>query len=544
MARRRARQGSKQGRRTTSEANSSTVAVAPADTSTVDPSTDTIPNEWHKRSADLNPKYKSQLCKNFMEKGPDGCRFGDKCVFAHGAHELRSAQKDDVPVKARRARGRGNKRRDEPLQHDEPKPRVQFREGQDELLCQPCDSRPVTPVCDQDPVPEWATAEIPRTEFPLDTASTSVPLLARSDSVLAADTLFLDDTIDTSTVADWPVVYGEEASPQSQLNSRFSFATATPREHPKQWVSSQVVSWVRSRGIPDEVAALFAEHEVEGEDLLCMTRAELREVGVAKMGHLMKLAKGIAELNGTTTVEATVENPVVVTVPLKSQPADTTGTNSIPKDLKDFNRWAALVSTVPLAKAVGSAQLIAEAAEVIKQSDNVPSLNEVLQSAAVANKTAEVVRSDGMPVTLCMLAAKHGRIGCLQRLLCELPAQQTIDTVRVDDGCTALHLAAYGGSGGCVKLLLEAGADTSLVNCYGETPFDCAAKRHADPLAAIFAQHTGNAPGVSSNNDSLNMIGRSATKILHPRRHTKKSRDKLANELSAWRYGGGAASAA
>ena len=46
------------------------------------------------RSAELNPRYKSQLCRSFMDEGPDGCRFGDDCLFAHGAHELRVAQKE------------------------------------------------------------------------------------------------------------------------------------------------------------------------------------------------------------------------------------------------------------------------------------------------------------------------------------------------------------------------------------------------------------------------------------------------------------------
>lgn len=33
-------------------------------------------------------KYKTSICK--MYDGPGGCRFGDKCVFAHGADELRT----------------------------------------------------------------------------------------------------------------------------------------------------------------------------------------------------------------------------------------------------------------------------------------------------------------------------------------------------------------------------------------------------------------------------------------------------------------------
>ena len=31
-------------------------------------------------------KYKTEMCKNFSENGY--CHYGDKCQFAHGAHEL------------------------------------------------------------------------------------------------------------------------------------------------------------------------------------------------------------------------------------------------------------------------------------------------------------------------------------------------------------------------------------------------------------------------------------------------------------------------
>ena len=489
-------------------------------------SKDAIPNEWHKRSAELNPKYKSQLCKSFMEMGPDGCRFGDGCVFAHGEHELRVPQKDDVVV-ANTRRSRGSKSN---KALGERKPRVQFHEDTELEQCHECSSRPVTPVCDEEPqpVPEWATADIDPVLSSDCTITTPPPLLARSDSVLAADSLFLDETIDTSTVADGPVVYGVEASPESQLRSRFSFATcATPRECPSEWNSSQVVSWVRSRGVPTEVAALFAEHEVDGNDLLSMTKTELREVGVTKMGHLMKLVKGISELNGTATAPV---NNMVVADTLASEPNG---------NLKDMTRLTALTSSTVSAQAVGPSQLIAEAVDVMKRSDNVHGLNEVLRSAVMANKAAEVIRGEAddisMPLSLCMHAAKHGRVGCLERLLRELAAQDTVNAVRVDDGCTALHLAAYSGAAGCVRLLLQAGADASLVNRYGETAAECASKQGHGMISDLIAQTVGNIASLPRQNDLKWMMGRSSAR--QPRRHAKKSRDTLASELSAWRNG-------
>lgn len=39
-------------------------------------------------STQMNEKMKTRLCRNFQS--PEGCRFGDRCSFAHGKGELRS----------------------------------------------------------------------------------------------------------------------------------------------------------------------------------------------------------------------------------------------------------------------------------------------------------------------------------------------------------------------------------------------------------------------------------------------------------------------
>lgn len=39
----------------------------------------------------LIPSYKTELCRPFEEAGE--CKYGDKCQFAHGAHELRNLQR-------------------------------------------------------------------------------------------------------------------------------------------------------------------------------------------------------------------------------------------------------------------------------------------------------------------------------------------------------------------------------------------------------------------------------------------------------------------
>lgn len=44
-------------------------------------------------------KYKTEICKNFEMKGY--CKWGDKCCFAHGQHELRAKQHLNTSYKSK-----------------------------------------------------------------------------------------------------------------------------------------------------------------------------------------------------------------------------------------------------------------------------------------------------------------------------------------------------------------------------------------------------------------------------------------------------------
>lgn len=50
----------------------------------VEPVFSQISDQEAKPKAPLRKKY--EMCKNFREKGT--CKYGDKCLFAHGEHEL------------------------------------------------------------------------------------------------------------------------------------------------------------------------------------------------------------------------------------------------------------------------------------------------------------------------------------------------------------------------------------------------------------------------------------------------------------------------
>jgi hypothetical protein len=41
-------------------------------------------------------RRKYEMCKNYKEKG--FCKYGDKCLFAHGEHELTKRQVETKPA--------------------------------------------------------------------------------------------------------------------------------------------------------------------------------------------------------------------------------------------------------------------------------------------------------------------------------------------------------------------------------------------------------------------------------------------------------------
>mmetsp|Transcript_32795 Transcript_32795/g.29662 ORF Transcript_32795/g.29662 Transcript_32795/m.29662 type:complete len:99 (+) Transcript_32795:400-696(+) len=48
---------------------------------------------------DYKRKYKTEMCKNWELKGQ--CKFGDKCCFAHGKHELKAKSLTHVKYKTK-----------------------------------------------------------------------------------------------------------------------------------------------------------------------------------------------------------------------------------------------------------------------------------------------------------------------------------------------------------------------------------------------------------------------------------------------------------
>ena len=445
-----------------------------------------IPNEWHKRNPEHNPKYKSELCKSWTTTG--ACRFGAGCVFAHGASELRSAVPDAHVAAATPAKPSGRSRRaGGGRQRAEPAPAV----------CPPCadpEPEPVQPA--SQPVSPVASESG-------DVEPAGPPLLLRSDSVRAADGLFLSDEVET-------VVLGENVN---KARSRFSFA-ATPRDTTAQWTTAECVRWAKARGVSTAVAERFREHEIDGSDLLCLTKENLREMGIVQMGPLLKLTKGLTELqNGPGQAVAPATKP--------DAPHETGMKELVPFFGSDcqLEEMHGLEDCHAIAQPVSAQQLWEEAAAVLERGDHAAELNIVLQSADAANKSAEVIRGDAAGGrSLPMVAAQHGRPACLRRLLAVPAGKASVNAATADNLDTALHQAAAAGSEPCVSALLEAGADPSLRN------------KHGVDAARIAADHnnTGIATAIAR---AVLRKAKGAAKKPHV------SRAKLADDLSAWRQG-------
>ncbi len=71
-----------------------------------------------------------------------------------------------------------------------------------------------------------------------------------------------------------------------------SFRWITPV---KQWTAAQVAQWLQSMGI--EEFALFEEHEINGCILQSITREEMIQMGITKIGSLKRLQKIILEVS-------------------------------------------------------------------------------------------------------------------------------------------------------------------------------------------------------------------------------------------------------
>lgn len=63
----------------------------------------------------------------------------------------------------------------------------------------------------------------------------------------------------------------------------------------ESWTAEQVGDWLEQIGL-GEYKAVFIDNCIEGETLISMSKADIKELGVEKVGHRVKLDKEIRKL--------------------------------------------------------------------------------------------------------------------------------------------------------------------------------------------------------------------------------------------------------
>lgn len=61
------------------------------------------------------------------------------------------------------------------------------------------------------------------------------------------------------------------------------------------WSTEEVGEWLDAIGL-GEYKAVFADNCIEGETLVSMSKSDIKELGVEKVGHRVKLDKEIKKL--------------------------------------------------------------------------------------------------------------------------------------------------------------------------------------------------------------------------------------------------------
>eukprot|EP01045_Picozoa_sp_COSAG04_P040872 COSAG04_NODE_12145_length_668_cov_0.817223_1_plen_126_part_10 len=92
----------------------------------------------------------------------------------------------------------------------------------------------------------------------------------------------------------WPLLRAGAAS--EPVGVKFKIMEGSQKNRVAAWGVGEVVEWVKQLGLP-EAAAAFGAQEIAGSELLDLTEADLKvELGVRKLGHIMKLRKALDTL--------------------------------------------------------------------------------------------------------------------------------------------------------------------------------------------------------------------------------------------------------
>lgn len=89
-----------------------------------------------------------------------------------------------------------------------------------------------------------------------------------------------------------------KSSTQSTINEVAQKSTASTRETVGGWGVTEVITWLEAMQMGEYVDT-FTRNDVRGKELLALSRRDLKELGIVKVGHLKRILQAITDLNRT-----------------------------------------------------------------------------------------------------------------------------------------------------------------------------------------------------------------------------------------------------
>lgn len=82
------------------------------------------------------------------------------------------------------------------------------------------------------------------------------------------------------------------------INSVAQKSTASTRETVGNWGVSEVTTWLETMQLGEYVET-FTRNDVRGKELLTLTRRDLKELGIIKVGHVKRILQACKDLNSS-----------------------------------------------------------------------------------------------------------------------------------------------------------------------------------------------------------------------------------------------------
>lgn len=89
-----------------------------------------------------------------------------------------------------------------------------------------------------------------------------------------------------------------KSSNQSTINEVAQKSTASTRETVSGWGVTEVITWLEAMQMGEYVDT-FTRNDVRGKELLALSRRDLKDLGIIKVGHLKRILQAITDLNKT-----------------------------------------------------------------------------------------------------------------------------------------------------------------------------------------------------------------------------------------------------